>query len=185
MLFSRALPILGLFGVAFASISHEPIRHDKRLTVSADVQAQVEVALNTAISTIDDLGCELKTALEGVEDLNATEIVSAVSGIVQDITVAVGVCASAIVKATLVASLLNTTLGALAPLEEVIESVPLVGTLLAPVLAGLNVALVGLLNLVLALVAGLLNTVLGLLDATVAPVIRGLGLGGLLSILNL
>ncbi|GAA5826788.1 hypothetical protein JCM11251_002894 [Rhodosporidiobolus azoricus] len=215
MLFTRIIPSFLLASVAFASSpsllegEEQRFTKEKRLTLglSASAEASISSALQTATTTIESLGSELKTAVEGVAGGDAEEVVDAVGGILTDITAAVQVCASACVDATLqiarskrsldegsvdlnsvaalVAGLLNTLLAALAPLIDLIESTPGLGPLLQPFLSPLTGQLVILLNTLFAVVVGLLNVVLTLLDGTVAPLLRALDLGPLLSILTL
>ncbi|BGP51261.1 hypothetical protein JCM10450v2_007190 [Rhodotorula kratochvilovae] len=202
MLFSR-LSIVSLLGAAvtaFASPSFQPVALERRLSIAAE--ADITAALQTCVGEVAELGGELKAALDGVDQRNATAVVEAVGGILTEITASIKVASSAVVNvaakrdlqtrsfdlntiAGLVANLLNGVLAALKPLEDAISATPGLGPLLAPFLQPLNGQLVTLLNSLFAVVVGLLNVVLTLLDGTVAPLRRALGLGPILSILTL
>ncbi|GAA6042434.1 hypothetical protein JCM8097_008450 [Rhodosporidiobolus ruineniae] len=201
MLFTRFLPALFFAGAAVAHSSPSSGRFEKRLTVSADVEASISAALETAVTEVKSIACEIKTAVEGVEGGSATEVVQAVESLVGELTTtvktAVGVAAKATVSITkrglqtrdfdvntvaqLVANLLNEVLSAVSPIVSLVDSTPGLGALLHPLLSPLQGELVTLINTLASVVVGLVNVVLTLLDNTVVALLKSLGLGGLLS----
>ncbi|BGP27199.1 proteophosphoglycan ppg4 [Rhodotorula toruloides] len=204
MLFSR-LALVSLLGVAVSALSTTSVE-ERRLSI--DVAAHVSTGdilapLHGCIDKIKTLGAEIVEAVETVKDVrDAKAVVAAVGPILVEVNTVIHTTAHDVLSiaakrnlakrsvdlntaAALVAELLNTVLAALKPVEECISVTPGLGPLLAPFLLPLNTELAVLLNSLFALVADLLNVVLTLLDGTVAPLLRALGLGAILSILTL
>ncbi|BGP57770.1 hypothetical protein JCM8202_002422 [Rhodotorula sphaerocarpa] len=189
-----------LVGLAATALSTAPASVSGEVSASAGTGGSVEVHLQSAIKDLGHLRGEVKTAIDGVNQDDAKEIFTAVSGL--EITAAVSTCAKAVVDiagnrnsvvvgtdvqtvAGLVVDLIKGVLDALAPIKDLLSSRPLLGTLLTPLFLSLGGALAGLLNVLFSAADGLLKAVLSLLDGSVAAALRVLGLGSVSATLNI
>ncbi|ORY74733.1 hypothetical protein BCR35DRAFT_333274 [Leucosporidium creatinivorum] len=167
-------------------------RHYKKKT------CKVSTTLGTCKSSIIKRKTELSVKLGALSNPSAHAVsaivVPCVNGIIADVRVATSALGAAKASididldiqatASLIAGIINAVLGCLSPVVKLLVKLPLLGALLLPVFATLNVVLCALLSIVSGLVPGVFGVLTETLGGVTAT-LKTIGLGGVCSLLSL
>ncbi|ORY74732.1 hypothetical protein BCR35DRAFT_333273 [Leucosporidium creatinivorum] len=192
------LPILALATTAFSS-PVQPQRAAKVLSRRAVASDTISTTFQTLTTQLTAQETALQNALAQVDTSNATQVVQVVKPILEaiddDINAAKSTLALRLRKrqtsdvdidaiAQDIADAISALLSALSPLEDLIDELPILGSLLAPFLSPINIDLAIVLSGVALVLSGVLALVGDLLSA-LGGALSGLGLTSVTGLLGL
>ncbi|GAA6037674.1 hypothetical protein JCM8097_002279 [Rhodosporidiobolus ruineniae] len=202
MLFSR-LATVALLGLSTSVLAAPAKSFDRQLVKRQVTADQAASAFNTLTSQIQSAKDELTSALADVDTSNATAVYAVAKPILEEVDSdikAVGTdlnlskrflvirqdnsSNSTEAAAEAIANAITALVDLLQPLEDLIESNPVLGALLSPLFSNLSVDLVYVLSGLFLVLNGVLDLVANLLSG-LGSALSGLGLGGLTSALGL